>query len=223
MTDDEILGMYKPLVPFLASLCGPACEILLHDVSKSEEGTVVAIANGHHSGRKIGSPMTDLATQITRDGLYERQDFLSNYRGVSKNKDFISNTYFIKNGNRLIGLLCVNRSTAAVHELDLTLRRLKQQFNLSDVRTDIRENLDTPVEEMLSTLVGQAIESTGVSPQRMSRQEKVAVVHHLNERGVLTMKGAISEIARQLFISEPTVYRYLSRTEPEGTKKELPL
>lgn len=223
MTDDEVLEMYKPLVPFLASLCGPGCEVLLHDVSKSKEGTVVAIANGYHSGRKIGSPMTDLATQISQNRLFETQDFLSNYRGVSKNKDFISNTYFIKNENRLIGLLCVNRSTAAVHELDLALRRVKQQFNLSDVRTDIRENLDTPVEEMLSSLVREAVEKTGVSPQRMSRQEKVSVVHHLNERGVLTMKGAISEIARQLFISEPTVYRYLSRTEPESTKKELPL
>lgn len=211
MTDNEILEMYKPMVPFLASVCGPACEILLHDVSKSKEGTVIAIANGYHSGRKIGSPMTDLATQILQNKLYEKRNFISNYRGVSKDMNFISNTYFIKNGKRLIGLLCVNRNTVAIHELDLALKHMKQQFNLSDVRTDIRENLSNPVEAMLSSLVTQAIEKTGVSPQRMSRQEKVSIVHQLNEQGVLTMKGAISEIAQQLCISEPTVYRYLNR------------
>lgn len=211
MTDSEVLELYKPMVPFLASLCGSGCEVLLHDVSKTEEGTVVAIANGFHSGRSLGSPMTDLANQISRDKLYEEQDFLTNYHGISKSKKFISNTYFIKNQNRLIGLLCVNRNTTAIHELDLALNRLKQQYNLSEGRTDIQENLSTPVEAMLSTLVTQAVEKTGISPQRMSRQEKVSVVHQLNEQGILTMKGAVCEIARQLFISEPTVYRYLNQ------------
>lgn len=210
MTDNEILEMYRPMVPFLASLCGPGCEVLLHDVSKSKEGTVIAISNGYHSGRELGSPMTDLATKIIEKKLYEKQDSLSNYLGVSKNTEFISNTYFIKNGKRLIGLLCVNRSMVAVHELDLALKHMKQQYNLSNVRTDIQENLNNPVEAMLATLVAQAVEKAGVSPQRMSRPEKVGIVHQLNEQGVLTMKGAIAEIARQLFISEPTVYRYLN-------------
>lgn len=43
-------------------------------------------------------------------------------------------------------------------------------------------------------------------------KEKMVVVHRLEERGVLGMKGAVMEIARQLKISEPTVYRYLNRT-----------
>jgi predicted transcriptional regulator YheO len=64
---------------------------------------------------------------------------------------------------------------------------------------------------MLSALVTQAVEKAGVSPQRMSRQEKIKIVHDLNEQGVMTMKGAVSEIAQQLCISEPTVYRYLSQ------------
>jgi predicted transcriptional regulator YheO len=211
MTDKELLDMYKPMVYFLSSLCGPGCEVLLHDVSKLEEGTVIAIANGYHSGRTIGSPMTDLANQIYRDQLYMTQDFLTNYHGVSKSKNFISNTYFIKNESRLIGLLCVNRNATAIHDLDMALANLKQQYNLEEVRTGIQENLNTSVEEMLSALVTQAVEKAGVSPQRMSRQEKTKIVHDLNEQGVMTMKGAVSEIAQQLCISEPTVYRYLSR------------
>ncbi len=112
--------------------------------------------------------------------------------------------------DRLIGLLCVNRNTTAIHELDLALSNLKKHYNLSEGRKDIQEDLSTPVEEMLSTLVSQAVIDAGVSPQRMSRQEKINIVHQLNEQGILTMKGAVSEIARQLFVSEPTVYRYLN-------------
>ena len=211
MTDQELLEMYKPMVSFLSSLCGPGCEVLLHDVSKLEKGTVIAIANGYHSGRTIGSPMTDLAQQIYHDQLYLTQDFLTNYHGVSKSKNFISNTYFIKNEDRLIGLLCVNRNITAIHDLDLVLTNLKQQYNLTEVRTDIQEHLNTSVDEMLSSLVTKAVEKAGVSPQRMSRQEKTKIVQELSEQGVLTMKGAIVEIAQQLGISEPTVYRYLNR------------
>ena len=211
MTDRELLEMYKPMVSFLSSLCGPGCEVLLHDVSKLEKGTVIAIANGYHSGRTIGSPMTDLAQQIYHDQLYLTQDFLTNYHGVSKSKNFISNTYFIKNEDRLIGLLCVNRNITAIHDLDLALANLKQQYNLTEVRTDIQEHLNTSVDEMLSSLVTKAVEKAGVSPQRMSRQEKTKIVQELSEQGVLTMKGAIAEIAQQLGISEPTVYRYLNR------------
>ena len=94
--------------------------------------------------------------------------------------------------------------------MDLALSNLKKHYNLTEGRKDIQEDLSTPVEEMLSTLVDQAVKDAGVSPQRMSRQEKINIVQQLSEQGILTMKGAVSEIARQLFVSEPTVYRYLN-------------
>ena len=210
MSDQEILMLYKPLVPFLAQLCGPGCEVLLHDVSRPE-GSVIAIENGSHSGRFIGSPMTDLARRVLESGEYEEKDFLSNYSGEGKGKNFISSTYFIKNGKKLIGLLCVNRDMGAVNELGLALDRLKKQYNLEVISSDITENLDVPVSQMLKNMVTAAIQETGLQPERMSIREKVGVVHKLMEQGVLGLKGSVAEIARQLQISEPTVYRYINR------------
>ena len=46
----------------------------------------------------------------------------------------------------------------------------------------------------------------------MTVQEKVEVVHRLSESGIMNMKGAVSEIAAQLCVSVPTVYRYMNRT-----------
>ena len=42
MTNEEILNLYKSLVPFIANLLGPSSEVLLHDVSNPEH-SVVAI------------------------------------------------------------------------------------------------------------------------------------------------------------------------------------
>ena len=51
----------------------------------------------------------------------------------------------------------------------------------------------------------------GALPARLSLQEKVKIVHHLQDAGILRMKGAIPEIAKQLGVSVPTVYRYLNK------------
>jgi predicted transcriptional regulator YheO len=45
----------------------------------------------------------------------------------------------------------------------------------------------------------------------MNRNERAQVIHNLMEAGVHNMKGAVIEIAKQLDISEPTVYRYIKK------------
>lgn len=211
MTDTEILEHYRLLVPFIAQLCGPSCEVLLHDISRPDD-SVIAIENGFHSGRTIGCPMTDLAQKVVASEDYKEKDFLSNYSGSGKGKNFVSSTFYIKNGDRLIGLLCINRDMGTIIELEHVIERLKKQWNLNTVSPEIKENLDVPVPILLQNMVTNAIQDTGMLPERMSIPEKVALVHKLMEQGVLSMKGSVAEIARQLQISEPTVYRYIHRT-----------
>lgn len=74
------------------------------------------------------------------------------------------------------------------------------------------ESLENPLENMFHTLVTDTIVQMDLPPERMSLSEKVSVVHRLNGQCILRIKGAVTEIALQLKISEPTVYRYLNRT-----------
>jgi len=215
MTDQELLNLYKPMVPFLASLCGNSCEVLLHDISKPNS-SVIAVANGFHSGRSIGSPLTDLAIQIYKDDIYKEKDYLSNYSGYAKDRKFVSNTYFIKNEGRLIGLLCVNRDTSLMGELDHLINAIKDQFNLKNANAEeFEEALDNPAADILRLQVSRAIEEAGISPQRMGIDERVHLVARMRELGVLELKGAVKEVALQMGISEPTVYRYLRRAQEE--------
>ena len=209
MTDNDVLNIYKSIVPFLAQLCGPSSEVVLHDISDPSK-SVIAIENGK-SGRSIGSPITDLAQKIINDGDYRNTDFLANYSGITKGKSFVSSTFFIKNDNRLIGLLCVNRDTGSLTALDNALDFFKKQYNLIIPESDIQENLDAPVTTILQNMVSNAILDTGLSPAHMNMNDKVLIVHKLQEQGVMNMKGAVSEIANQLHISEPTVYRYMNK------------
>jgi len=208
MTDQELISQYYPLVPFLAQLCGPGCEVLLHDLSLNN-GTVVCIENGLHSGRYVGSPLTDFALQIINDRLYETQNFLTNYFGTAKGKNFISSTFFIKNEERLIGLLCVNRDYGPLTAFEKAFAILKEQYNLGGPINKVQETLDVSVEILLENMINAAIQDSKIDPVRMSRKEKAAIIQHLADQGVLKMKGAITEISKQLAISVPTVYRYI--------------
>ncbi|MCQ2554859.1 MAG: PAS domain-containing protein [Clostridia bacterium] len=214
MQDRELLKYYEPLVPFIAALCGESCEVLLHDVTNPDK-SVVAIANGFHSNRKIGSPLTDLAKQIISDGTYRTCDYVARYKAYSGAKEFLSYTFFIKNQkNELVGMLCINRDTQVVKELDHVIAALKEQFNLfTDIEAEsaYREVLDMPAADILHLQVKKAIDEESIPVKRMTQDERVALVLKMKEQGILNMKGAVKEISSQLDISEPTVYRYLNR------------
>ncbi len=213
MTDQEVLQAYINIVPFLATVCGPGSEIALHDVADPEH-SLVAIQN-NVSNREIGNPLTDLAKDIIEKGAYTNADYLANYTGRNKNGEFLSSTYFIKNENRLIGLLCVNKDMNAVQNLNNAVSGLLEWFNLSKCEdTEYSESLDKPMPSLMREKIKEIIAESGIPPARMSIQEKVHIVHQMDSEGILKVKGSVAEIAAQLSVSVPTVYRYLNKKEP---------
>lgn len=210
MTDQEILNLYIQIAPFLSKVCGPGCEVVVHDITDPEH-SLIAIENSL-SGRVVGDPLTDLALDILTKGTYLHSPSICNYEGRSKGKDFLSSTYFIKNKERLIGLLCINKDMSSLQQANHALHLLLEQFNLTAAASDeYRENLDTPVIGLLYKRIEEVIAQKGISPSRMSRKEKVGIVRQLNDEGLLSVKGAVGEIARQLSVSIPTIYRYLNQ------------
>lgn len=77
--------------------------------------------------------------------------------------------------------------------------------------SEISENLDSPIVNMMHTRITDIIAQSGINPSRMSMEEKIRIVHQLNDDGILMMKGAVTEIAEQLSVSVPTIYRYLNK------------
>lgn len=108
MTDQELLKCYTDFVPFLAAVCGPGCEIVIHDVTNPEQ-SIIAIGNGI-SGRELGDPMTDLARELQEKGTYADTESLLNYKGKTKSGEFLSSTYFIKNEGRSSGCSASTRN-----------------------------------------------------------------------------------------------------------------
>ncbi len=205
MKDQELLDLYIRLTPFLSTILGPGCEVVVHDL-KDPDRSIVAIEN-NLSGRRIGDPMTDFPLERA-----EEEDFVANYPGRGKGKEFLSSSFFIKNEGRVIGILCVNKDVGYVQDIRLQFSAFLEHFNLlPPVEEGIKENLDGSVEEIMKRRIEEAILQTGIPPSRMSLEEKKAITQGLKENGVLSMRGAVNELAEQLSVSVPTVYRYMAK------------
>lgn len=208
MNNEDVLKKYKEIMPFLSELLGPGCEIVLHDVTNKKK-SIIAISNPL-SGRKVGDPLTDLAEKILQQGLLSDSNYIANYSGKSKGVDFLSSTFLIKNEGKPIGMLCVNKDVEYVHDMYANFLQLLKKYNIyTPEDIPFTENLDNSTESYIRRSINQAIKISGLAPERMTVPEKKEILASLKASGVLELRGAIKEVASSLYVSVPTIYRYL--------------
>lgn len=220
MKSKKLLETYIPLVNFIADIVGPHCEVLLHDVV-DVQNSVIAIRNGYMSGRQLGCPLTDFGLALLGKKAYLNQNAVVNYLSRTANGDKLrSSTYFIKDeNNELIGMLCVNillsPDNMSVNNLtDKLINALlanNPEANTGVIEEEnVVESLCSSIETVVDSAVERIITEYDMPVERMSIDEKTAIVQKLNGNGIFKIKGAINKVASTLQTSESTIYRYLS-------------
>ncbi|MFT9076257.1 helix-turn-helix transcriptional regulator, partial [Ethanoligenens sp.] len=203
----------EKLVEFLGEILGDAYEVVLQDVNP-DNMKIVAIANGHVSGRSIGAPMTDLSLQMCSDESWKTKDYEGNYVGVTNDgKVLKSSTFFIKEDGKLLGMLCINQDTSRFQALSEEVLRLggveipsmkKQKSALPKI-----ENFSENISELTSHAIRDAMGPENQIPlNHLKQSERIKIVAYLEQRGVFMMRGAVSTVAEQLECSEASIYRY---------------
>jgi predicted transcriptional regulator YheO len=212
----KLLELYIPLVDFIADIIGSNCEVLLHDIV-DVENSVIAIRNGYISGRYLGCPLTDLGFKLLENKTYLQHNALVNYRSRNdRGENLISSTYYIKDeAGSLIGMLCVNILNSPDNQGHKILGEypLKALFNNAvqiDENEEIAESLSTSLDNVVDDGIHKLIAKYNIAVDRMSTEEKSAIVQELRENGIFKIKGAITKAAAILKTSESTIYRYLA-------------
>ena len=212
-TINAYLKKYIPLVDFLAEVFGDDAEVVLQDVSDFNN-SVISIRNNHISGRKLGAPATNLVLKVM-NGNFTDKNYVTNYRGVSAaGKVVRSSTYFIKDDkNVVVGMLCINididKLVQLKNHLDGILKLPEEIFEKTT------ERFSVSAEGLASDSIETILEESGISPERMSQDEKMEVVYKLDKNGVFLVKGSICKVASVLNVSNATIYRYLSKIRRE--------
>ena len=210
--DRLIIDSYKTTMEGLAAYYGEAFEFVLHDLTDYDH-SIIKIINGFHSGRKEGSPITDLALsmleQIRENGA---SGPFTSYTSKSKyGKPVRSTTIVIfGEGHTAIGLLCVNLY------LDSPLSALLQNFSLASQSDYVTENFSSDSGELIARSLEKAkgeVETGGDVPPHLMNKEIVTLLYH---QGIFKLKNAVQLISEDLGISKNTVYLHIRSLEEKG-------
>ncbi|MCH4199791.1 helix-turn-helix transcriptional regulator [Clostridium tyrobutyricum] len=217
LNNTELLKKYIPIAEFISEIMGNNCEVVIQDVT-APNNSIIFIKNGHLTGRSVGGPLTDLVLNIIQNKTYKEKPFAANYKAVGNFKTFKSASYFIKNdNNKIIGVLCVNIDIEPYNKVKDLMDKLSFisnidiNINKNEQHIKTQEQFYDNVDDLLYTMIEEAISEINILPERMSVDEKTCVVKHLYDKGAFNLKGAVVEVAKALQVSEPTIYRYLNK------------
>lgn len=222
-----VLQPYIPLTQFLGMVLGPDYEVALLD-ARDPENAIVAIANGHISGRTVGAPITGLAREYIDTHAYEDADSQVNCPGSAMENGRILrvSTHFIKDtSGELAGMLSITFDDRRYQDLSDKLLKLRHPdafvetnfaYNKEKARPeadsgDTSSSFHASVVSVTEQTIAQFTRERGIPAERMNKDEKKQVIQLLEEKGVFLVKNAVKVVAEQMGCSQATIYRYLKK------------
>jgi predicted transcriptional regulator YheO len=207
----DILTVFRPVMHAMAAAAGPGCEVVLHDLSAADPDlshTIVAIENGHITGRQVGGPSSSLGIGVLHNQGADHNAF--GYQGFTSDGRQLrcSSVYFRNSAGRIIAALCVNFDVSAIQEARDLLDVLLPQAP-ANPQDQPNEFFGRDLVAVMDAMVTDAIREIGKPVSQMSRDDRITVLTKLDQQGALQMRKGVESIAARLGISRVTAYAYL--------------
>jgi len=214
-TISDEFQFFKSLLKMLASQWGENCEIVLHDWSQGYDKTIVAIENGHITGRKIGDCGSNLGLEVMR-GTVQDGDRYNYFTQTETGKTLKSSTMYIKNDSgKAIGALCINMDISNL----ITAQKALENLVVPE-KNEVAEFFASNVNDLLGFLIKESIKKAGKPVNNMAKEDKMEMLRFLDEKGAFLISKSGAKICKVMDISKYTLYNYLD--EIHNSNKDMP-
>ncbi len=206
----QTFASLRPVMKAIVDLLGPACEVVLHDMS-DPASSIVAI-EGNVTGRCVGGPLTDSGLGCLRSPESGR---VYNYTTVAEGGRVIksASVFLSDDDGDIFGGLCINLDITPYLTFDRHLQTLLKPANDDGPA----QTFGSEVEEVLDTMINEVIAGTGIPVSLLQKSDRIRVIRVLDEKGAFLLKKAVPLVAERLGVSRHTVYGDLG--EIEGSKR----
>ena len=189
------LEPHMPLCEAVVALFHPLAEVAVHDIRRDR---VVAIWNPI-SGRKVGDrslidELPEYAEGARVIGPYPK--VLADGRAITSVSVVLLNA---KGARR--GLLCINFDRSP---LDATIDLLTRFAAAVEERPP--ELFDRDWREQIALLVDDECRTRRLRGDRLTREQRLALVRLMDERGLFATRNAAAHAGRALGVSRTTIY-----------------
>lgn len=217
MKQDMTLNLLIQIAHGLAEHFGPQCEIAIHDVTRDLSNTIVHIENGQVSGRGDGDSASNVVLEALHTPPEELKDQIAYLTRTEDGKALKSSSLYIRDeAGRLKYIFSVNYDISSLKAVDELIQGLiTTQPGKKDEQTGPAvPKIPHTVTELLDSLIDHAIAEIGKPVVMMTKEDKIKVVHYLNEAGAFLITRSGDRVASVLGISKFTLYKYME-SSPE--------
>ena len=216
MKHDNDFDFAKRVARGLAGQFGRNCEVVIHDLRGSDHAhSIIAIENGHVTGRSIGDGPSHIVLEALREGAKQLDDRISYLTRTADGKVLKSTTIYIRDDNGdVIGLMGINYDVSMLIAVSDSLRDLTEPGESEPEPAAISRN----VADLLDELLEQSVKLVGKPTALMSKEEKIRAIRFLNDSGAFLITKSGPKVCKYFGISNYTLYSYLDeiKSTPEA-------
>lgn len=206
----SVLQFLLRLAKALAAQFGPNCEVVIHDLlSNDPDSSIVAIENGHISGRKVG----DGPSRVVQEALNgeTNQDRLCYLTKTRDGKTLKSTTVFLRDDDgKPIGILAINYDITLLLAMENTLHQFTATGSGEEESITVTT---THVSDLLDELIAQSVRRVGKPVDLMTKEEKVEAIKFLSDTGAFLITKSGNRVCKYFGISKYTLYSYIEEAK----------
>ncbi|MCL2034487.1 MAG: helix-turn-helix transcriptional regulator [Oscillospiraceae bacterium] len=211
MLENHSATFLKQLAKGLAAQFGPDCEVAVHDLTKGMENTIVAIENGHVTGRHVGDGASEAVLKALRSKT--PQDSLCYLTRTASGRVLRSSTMYVRDEQgKVIALFGINYDiTSLTHAKSILTQLVSIPGQDGEKRQNGMDTIFSNVNDLLDRLIEESYEYINKPVAVMTKEDKIKAIHFLDEKGAFLIKKAGDKVSKFYDISKYTLYNYMNQ------------
>ncbi len=202
MDRDEAFEFLNRTAKGIAETFGSSCETLVHDMSIPSH-PILAIYNGHISGRTVGSTMDILGndTQLGEESL--KTDFVNLYATTPSGQQIKSSTFHMigEDYNLALG---INFDYSSLIYANRVL------VDLMSADADLKSAMWHSGDNRLGEIFEECLAAVGKPVSALNKADRLKIIALLNQKDAFSFRKSVPFVSQRLGVSRYTIYKYLS-------------
>ena len=197
----------------IAAQFGSNCEVVVHDLSRHPDHSIVEIVNGHVTGRKVGDGASHVVIEQIQTNDPEPKDHLCYLTKTPDGKILKSSTVYIRNSKgKVSAIFSINYDISKLLMVESAVRDL---ISTGEETQQTEPEKIVNINDLLDDLIEQSVALVGKPVALMNKDDKVKAIRFLNQNGAFLVTKSSDKIAKYFGISKYTLYSYIDTKQEE--------
>lgn len=210
-----MLKLLKQVAAGIAAQFGVSCEVVIHDLSKHPDRSIVAIENGEVTGRKVGDGASHVVIEQLQSQNTDPKDHLSYLTKTPDGKILKSSSIYIRDRKgKICAIVSINYDISRLLIVESALKDLVSTNEPQQAEPEKIVNIN----DLLDDLIQQSVALVGKPVALMNKSDKVRAIRFLNQNGAFLVTKSSDKVARYFGISKYTLYSYIDVKQKSQSK-----